>query len=209
MSTYTNAEKKKLYSYIDASINYLEFGSGESTIYASSVPTIKTITSVESSKQFVDKHLIHNPAIASTLSTGRLSFHFVDIGETIDFGHPKDTSKKHLWPNYSLSVFNQKSEHDLFLVDGRFRVACTLNCILNSPSNCTILFHDFWNRPKYHVVLKFLTIEDKVDTLGVFKKKKLVNRDLIKSLIQTYQYLPEDDITTAHKIKAKPTRFFS
>ena len=203
MSTFTNAERKMLYSYIGASNNYLEFGSGESTIYASSVPTIKTITSVESSKQFFEKNLIHNPAIASALSTGKLSFHFVDIGETIDLGHPKDTSKKHLWPNYSLSVFNQKSEHDLFLVDGRFRVACTLNCILNSSGNCTILIHDFWNRPKYHVVLNFLTLENNVDTLGVFKKRELVNRDRITSLIQTYQYLPEDTITTAHTIKAK------
>jgi hypothetical protein len=40
-SSMTNAEKEKLYSYIDLSINYLEFGSGESTIYAASVPKIK------------------------------------------------------------------------------------------------------------------------------------------------------------------------
>jgi hypothetical protein len=208
MSSMTNAEKEMLYSYIDLSINYLEFGSGESTIYASSVPKIKTITSVESSEQYINENLKHNTAIASALSTGKLSFHCVDIGETIAYGEPKDMSKRHLWPNYSLSVFYQKSEHDLVLVDGRFRIACTLNCVLNSPSNCTILIHDFWNRPEYHVVLKFLKIVDRVDTLGVFKKGDRVNICQIQSLIETYQYLPRDK-TISYKIKEKLTKHFS
>ena len=69
MSTFTNNEKEVLQAHIDSSINYLEFGSGESTIYASSVPTIKTITSVESSEQFVNERLKHNSAIESALLT--------------------------------------------------------------------------------------------------------------------------------------------
>lgn len=202
MPNLTNAEKKMLYSYIDSSINYLEFGAGENTIYAASVPTIKTITSVESSKNYVKRNLQNNAAIAQALLTEKLSFHIVDIGDTRVWGYPKETSKKHLWPNYSRSVFHQKSEHDVCLVDGRFRVACSLNCILNSPDNCTILIHDFWNRPHYHVVLKFLTIEDRVDTLGVFKIKKVLKQGQIQSLIKKYQYLPGDK-TMAYMIKEK------
>ena len=60
-----------------------------------------------------------------------------------------------------------------------------------------------------HVVLKFLTIQDRVDTLGVFKKKERVNVSQIKSLIQTYQYLPGDTQSKAEKIKSKLTRLFS
>lgn len=190
MSTMTSAEKEVLHSYIASSLNYLEFGSGESTIYASSVPTVKTITSVESSEQFLNENLKKNPAVARALLTGKLSFHVVDIGEIGYWGYPIDLSRKHLWPNYSHSVFQQKNDYDLFLVDGRFRVACTLNCILNSPDICPIIIHDFWDRPEYHVVLQFLNTTHKVDTLGVFEKKDVVEIDQIKSLIERYQYSP-------------------
>ena len=190
----TSAEKKILHSYIDSSVNYLEFGAGESTIYASSVSTILTITSVDSSKHFVNNNLKHNPDIKNALLNGKLKFHLVDIGETVDWGFPKNTSKRHLWPNYSLSVFCTRSKHDIILIDGRFRVACTLNCILNSPPNSTLLIHDFWNRPEYHIVLKFLEIEYKADTLGVFKKKDKVDHHQIQSLIKVYQYYSGDRI---------------
>ena len=150
----TKDEMKMLHSYIDLSNHYLEFGSGDSTVYASSVPMIKTIDSVESSEKYISENLKPNPAISKALSTGKLTFHIIDIGETTEWGLPIDESKKHLWPNYSLSVFTQKSNHDLVLVDGRFRVACTLNCILNTPGNCKIIIHDFWKRPAYLIVLK-------------------------------------------------------
>jgi hypothetical protein len=201
----TNSEKILLYSHIDSSVNYLEFGSGESTIYAANVPTINSITSVESSEEFVINNLANNPIIANAMSNKRLKFHMVDIGETLNWGYPKNKSKMHLWPNYSLSVFHQKRDYDLVLVDGRFRVACTLNCILNLTDNCTILIHDFWNRPEYHIVLKFLKTEDKIDSLGVFKKVGVTNHDKIRSLIKRYQYLPGDK-TITHKIKEKITK---
>ncbi|MDO8281187.1 MAG: hypothetical protein Q7U10_00965 [Thermodesulfovibrionia bacterium] len=201
----TKDELKMIHSYIDLSHNYLEFGSGESTIYASTAPMIKSIDSVESSEGYISEYLKPNTAITNALSTGKLLFHIIDIGETIAWGYPKNELKKHLWPNYSLSVFTKKSNHDLALVDGRFRVACTLNCILNTPENCTIIIHDFWSRPEYHIVLKYLELKDKVETLGVFSKKQ--DTDLIKlqSLIKKYQYLPKDR-TLVDKIKRKLTK---
>lgn len=207
MSTMTDAEKKMLYSYIGASTNYLEFGSGESTVYASSVPTIKIITSVESSEQFIDEHLKNNADIVDAVTTGKLSFHIVDIGETRNWGYPKDETKKHLWPNYSLSAFRQKTDYDLFFIDGRFRVACTLNCILNSSKNSTILIHDFYGRPEYNVVLNFLNTVDKADTLGVFKKKEGIDLEKVQSLIKIYQYLPKDR-TVLDKIKRESAKLF-
>lgn len=175
---------------MDSSTNYLEFGAGESTIYASSAPMIKTIDSVESSQKYIDENLKPNVEIAKAIAMKKLQFHIVDIGETIAWGYPKDESKKHLWPNYSLSIFSQKKFYDLVLVDGRFRVACTLNCILSTPENCTIIIHDFWNRPQYHIVLKYLRVKDKIDTLGVFSKESNINLQELQSLIKESQYLP-------------------
>jgi len=190
--TMTKNELELLHSYIYSSVHYLEYGSGESTIYASKVPSIKTIDSVESSEGFINEHLKTNDAIVSALSTGKLKFYIINIGETIAWGEPKDDSQKHLWPNYSLSVFSQKSKHDLVLVDGRFRVACVLNYITNTPDNCILLIHDFWNRPEYHIVLKYLDVKKQVDTLGVFQKKSDIDRKEVQSLIRIYQYLPMD-----------------
>jgi hypothetical protein len=196
----TTAEHDLLHKCIDASEKYLEFGCGESTIYASSVPTVKLIVSVESSEQFVDEHLRPVPSIEKALSMGKLSFHLVDIGETAYWGLPKDLSKIHLWPNYSLSVFHDQSNFDLCLIDGRFRVACALNCLINLPDDCTILIHDFWNRREYRLLLEFLKVEAAVDTLGVFKKKSNLDLCKIQSLIRKYQYLPQDK-TTIDRIK--------
>lgn len=206
--TMTKGELEILHSYIDSSSNYLEFGSGESTIYASKSPTIKTIDSVESSQKYIEDNLKPNADIVMALSANKLRFHIIDIGETITWGYPKDKSKKHLWPNYSLSVFSENRNYDLVLVDGRFRIACALNCILSTPDNCTIIIHDFWNRPQYHVVLRYLEVKDRVDTLGVFSKRSNIDLQKVQSLIKIFQYLP-DDKTLLFKIKNKLTKRFN
>lgn len=203
--TMTKNELKTLNSYLDSSKCYLEFGAGESTIYASKSQTIESVDSVESSQEFIDNVLSHNEHIARALALNKLSFHVVEIGETIKWGYPKDDSQKHLWPNYSSIVFCQNKNFDLALIDGRFRVACTLNCLLKTPESCIIIIHDFWNRPQYHVVLKYLNIIDKVDSLGVFTKRLDLNLNKIKSLIRTYQYIPNDK-TTLFKIRKRLTR---
>lgn len=188
--TMTKEELKILHTHMDLSTRFLEFGSGASTLYAASVPSIRQIDSVESSESFINENLKPNPIISNALSAGKLLFHIIDIGKTIHWGYPIGFRKKHLWPNYSLSIFSEKSEHDLILIDGRFRVACTLNCILNTPPDCKIIIHDFWNRPAYHSVLPFLETNDKADTLGLFSKKPDIDHNEVKSLIEKYQYLP-------------------
>jgi len=55
------------------------------------------------------------------------------------------------------------------LVDGRFRIACALQAALRVRNDCKILIHDFWNRPRYHILLDYLTLSERVDSLGVFQ----------------------------------------
>jgi hypothetical protein len=188
--TMTAAELNILHGHIDTATQFLEFGAGASTLYAASVPTIQQIDSVESSAGFVDDNLKPHPVISQALSAGRLSFHIIDIGKTFHWGYPASFCKKHLWPDYSFRIFRQKSDHDLVLIDGRFRVACTLNTILNAPEHCKILIHDFWNRPQYHIVLDFLDTHAQVDTLGVFTKRQGIDARQVKSLIEKYKYFP-------------------
>jgi len=190
--TMSTSELKILHSHLHSSKHYLEFGSGASTKAAAKAENILSIDSVESSQTYIEEQLKPDAAIAQALLNKKLRFHIIDIGETIRWGYPKDDSKKHLWPNYSKSVFSEKKNYDLVLVDGRFRVACILNCLLNTPEKCTIIVHDFWNRPQYHVALEYLETKERADTLGVFVKKPRINQEDVQAMIEAFQYLPGD-----------------
>lgn len=187
----TEAELKVFHRYLNNASNYLEFGSGLSTIYASQLDNLKTVTTVESSIDYVQNNLLTDENIKKAVREGKLNFNVVSIGETKEWGYPIDTSCKHLWPNYSLSVFNSGKEYDLVLIDGRFRVACALASLITTPDTTLLCVHDFWNRPVYHIILKYLNIEDEVETLGVFSKKRDIDRDEVQMLIKNYMFYPE------------------
>jgi hypothetical protein len=203
--TMTAKEKEILYAYIKNSKYFLEFGSGNSTVYAAGIHTIKRIDSVESSFEFVEKHLKNIPIIKNAIEEERLHFFLVNLGETIKWGYPQNHKKKHLWPNYPLGVFSMScNHHDLVLIDGRFRVASTLSSVLSIPTNSHIIIHDFWNRPQYHILLQFLTCIEKIDTIGVFVRKKNINVQKAQALIKRFQYIPNDrSINFRFKMKLK------
>lgn len=188
----TNGELDLLHQYLDASVLYLEFGAGDSTLYAAEARSILKMDSVESSHTFIENLKSHK-IILEALEKQKMVFHEIDIGETGSWGYPMNYEKKHLWPNYSLSVFSRESKHDLIFIDGRFRVSCALNALLNTPPSCKIMIHDFWDRPYYHVLLKYLDVANRADTLGVFTKKGKIDRAEIQKMILAYQYLPGDE----------------
>lgn len=195
-------ELEILHKHMKQATRYLEFGSGESTVYASQLANITRIDSIESSGDFIDQVLRPKIEIQQAVQSGKLHFHTIDIGNTREWGYPSDESKKHLWPNYSSAIFRTPSHHNLVLIDGRFRVACTLNAILHTPGFCKILIHDFWNRPQYHVVLNYLDTIEQADTLGVFIKRKSINLKRLKSELEKYKILA-DDKTISFRIREK------
>jgi len=206
--TMTPREEAYLHTRIDRARFYLEFGTGQSTLYAARAPSLEAIDSVESSKPWIDEHLLPEPTIANAVATGRLTFHVVDVGATGRFGHPASGRTRRNWPRYSRDVFNGARRHDLVLVDGRFRVACTLNAVLHEHDNALILIHDFWNRPWYHAVLDFVDVVDRVDTMGAFRRKPAVDRKAAERLVEKYQYLPADGRPgLRHRLRALRDRF--
>jgi hypothetical protein len=125
----------------------------------------------------------------------RLFIFPVDIGPTGNWGHPESDANKHLFEAYSSSIFDSLDPKsiDLALIDGRFRVACTLKTILSCHQNpsMSILIHDFWNRQPYHVVLKYLDVVKKVDTIGLFSIKKDIDLDAVKMDYESYKSNPQ------------------
>lgn len=189
--TMTVAEREMLHRYMGAARRYLEFGSGESTLHALSVPGIERIDSVESSPVFVAERLMSREEVRQAVSSGRLHFQLVNIGCTGEWGRPLDTRERHLWPNYPLSIFARPGDQDLALVDGRFRVASILSVLLNTPRSTRILVHDFWNRPWYHGVLDFLDVEARADTLAVLRKRENDDREAVQLMLERFLYQPE------------------
>jgi len=168
---------------------YLEFGLGGSTLRAIQKSKAK-IYSVESSAEWMA--CMREYIIIRYFENKRLFVTFVDIGHTREWGLPASDDARNLFPSYSSNIFkviNNKAI-DLALVDGRFRVACTLKIILecHANNNLEILIHDFWNREEYHVVLKYLDTVDKADTIGLFSIKKNVDLNLVKRTYEAYKF---------------------
>lgn len=189
----TNCELNLLQSAMNNSKNYLEFGSGNSTYMAVTTNTIEKITVVESDAVFWGTHILTMPVIKEAVNQMRLHPHLVDIGDTAKWGYPINGDKRDNWPLYHSCAFQSNDFYDTILVDGRFRISCILHaCIYSTQYQYTkILIHDFFNRPIYHVVLPFLTLEQRTDTLGLFSiKRNEALMHLAEEYISIYEYLP-------------------
>src|SRR4051812_3128434 len=94
----TRPEAVLFESFLRASRNYLEFGSGGSTVMASQ-NVKERIVSVNSSREWLDK-----VAAAVTNLPGKkpeLILRHVDIGPTKEWGYPTSAEARSRWPAYS------------------------------------------------------------------------------------------------------------
>lgn len=180
-------ERSFLLNQIKGAKNYMEFGSGGSTFLALTQSNVAHITSVESDAGWL-KYLRKWQEITNA-ENKRLNFICVNIGKTGAWGVPIEEDKKLLWSDYSMAPFSSKSSYDVIFIDGRFRVACALQAILNSNQNTKILMHDFNNRAHYHCILEFLDIVDTADMLALFKIKKDCNKQRLLEMYEQYKYI--------------------
>ncbi len=184
----TKDEKITLVKYLNESKNYLEFGSGGSTFLALS--TMKTkIYSIESDINWIE-HLKTFSTISNSIENGKLNLYHINIGKTKEWGYSINDDLKENYPNYSSEIFEKikKDEIDLVLIDGRFRVACGLQTIINCSKNAKIIIHDYTKREEYHILEEFLDIIETIDTLAVFKIKDEIDTEKAKNLYEEYKF---------------------
>ena len=111
------------------------------------------------------------------------------------FGYSWGGAKKK-WSKYSSTVWSIIQQNgsfpDFILIDGRFRVACVLQCLLNLPnnSNCILMLDDY--RAHYGVIYLFI---DRVELIAkdkrkshslLFKKRKDFNEILCEEVLNKY-----------------------
>lgn len=149
---------------------YLEFGCGGSTV-AAAIAGARRIDSVESDAEWIAK-CEEAPELAPRVADGTMRFHHVEIGPVRGWGRPRGDAFAVKWPSYYLDVWTKlENLPDVVLIDGRFRVACALQALLRCEDGATILFHDFWNRRGYHVVLDFTDEVERAKKLAVLRRK--------------------------------------
>ncbi len=185
----SDLEKKFLIENVSGSKSYLEFGSGGSTFLVLTQTGVPLVVSVESDMCWLN-HLRKWDYISGNEQNMRLHFLHVNIGKTGDWGVPTEMDKKDLFPDYSVAPFvtHAKTKFDTVFIDGRFRVACALQTILNSAPGTKILMHDYTFRPNYHIILQFLDIVDVVDTMALFKIKTDVSKKDVLDMYNKYKY---------------------
>ena len=156
---------------------YLEFGIGNSTLFALDHQNLGCVKGIESSKEWFEM-VVKDPSISAAMAKGRLEMVHVNIGPTKDFGWPEGDSHRAKWKEYSSQTFSscgQAAQHRVVLVDGRFRVACFLKMLKSmAPEDLKrtqILIHDY-DRQKYHDIEKFAELVESHGRLALFHGKK-------------------------------------
>jgi hypothetical protein len=168
----TGPEFECLTRHLRRARTYVEFGAGGSTVHAARLK-VPTVVSVESDPNWAAK-LQAQPDIKRAEEYGRLKIHYVDVGPVMAPGYPTDAASARKWSNYYTSLWSliDARKTDVFLIDGRFRVACILAVLRRCNLETPILVHD-WERVEYHApVLRFAHCESVVDRLALLRRRE-------------------------------------
>lgn len=151
---------------------FAEYGSGASTLFVDRLGTHESL-SVETDPFWVQK-------IKSHLSA-RTTIVGVDVGPVGAWGRPLSYDKADNFYEYFQAVFSKGFKPELILIDGRFRVACFLTCLLHAQPGTRIIWDDYAHRRNYHVVEQILepfSVNERQALFIVPKKKDVpaINR---------------------------------
>jgi hypothetical protein len=79
---------------------------------------------------------------------------------------------------------------DLYMIDGRFRVACFAQTILRCNKNAPLCFHDFTSHPKYHCIYSLAREVVSAEELSIFQPLTGVE-DIDNNIGQEYRFTPD------------------
>jgi hypothetical protein len=182
----TTNEVVLLKSFYESADSYVEFGCGGSTFLAAS--TVKNhIITVDSDYTWLQK--VQNSCDAAETQI-RPKICFVDIGPTRELGYPTDEISREKWPSYHERVWSypDADNADLYLVDGRFRVACAFQVLLRAKAQSILIVHDYISRPHYHFIQPFVQEICRADDLAAFVRRRNFDEKACLPLLQRHRY---------------------
>lgn len=147
-------EAAYLHGCYDGARIILEYGSGGSTELAARMPG-KLVISVESDRDWA-RSLRRKIADAHPVS--QVIIQHVYIGETGAWGRPVADDNWQNFHRYPNAIWAEPffRHPDVILIDGRFRPACLMTAMLRITRPVTVLFDDYTDRPRYHLVEKLV-----------------------------------------------------
>lgn len=183
----SEAELVLFTSFLGHADSYLEFGAGGSTCLAAS-RVRRSVVSVDSSRDWMQR--VAAACAARQGLTPELLV--VDIGPLGQWGWPADNSARSRWPDYHEAVWQapERAEADVFMVDGRFRVACVMQILLRCRPNAVICVHDFSERPDYHPIRDVAHELASADTLSVFQRRAGQDEGRIRAMLEQHRFQP-------------------
>lgn len=155
------AEIDRFKEEIGRAQNYVEFGSGGSTVYASRM-CVETIS--------VENDRFYARAVATKLSAKTVTQIVAGMGITREWGMPMFPSARKA-RRYVTAPWDLARFPDFILVDGRYRVACALESARRAHAcnaAAVLMFDDYSNRPFYHIVEEFLGQPEIVGRAAIF-----------------------------------------
>ncbi len=164
---------------IEGSRIYLEYGSGGSTVLASRF--VQKLFCVESDAWFL--RAVERKLHASG-SVSENHFLHANIGLTEFWGKPAFTNysagRVRRWSRYPQLPWKYLKTAgvvpDLILIDGRFRVACMMECLIHLKDQSAIIcFDDYFDRESYTIVERYADMVDRAGRMAIFRKKTAVD----------------------------------
>ena len=162
---------KMFYKILDKTTVYFEYGCGGRTYQASIRKNIKKIYTVDSDIQWLN-------TIKDKIKHKNITYIFNDMNTSPNnAGYPGNNCTDIQKINYSNQIRqlskNEQQSINVVFINGRFRVACCFKCYDIINDNCIIVFNDFLNRPKYHIVLDYFKIVQQTtnNRMVILKKK--------------------------------------
>ena len=159
------------------STSIFEWGMGSSSALANYVG-VNTLVSVDSYLKWVKK-------TKSVVNNDNYRFQYVNIGDVGAYGVPIGPQSIS-WLDYSMKVNDETKPFDIYLVDGRFRVACACMALLHGRADSYVMIHDF-QREHYQEILQ---VADKVEQIGILVKlkKKTGTDSALQDMWEKYKY---------------------
>ena len=182
----SEAEIRLFESFLRCADRYMEFGSGGSTCLAAGLVR-SSVLAVDSSHPWLTNIATHCSQNDLPIKPDLIH---VDIGATGDWGYPTDPTTRDTWPSYHRLVWTNPGtdDIDLYLIDGRFRVACFMQAVLRAERNSIILFHDFRSRAHYAAVREVAREIAVAEDLSVFVPLTETPRHHVEELIVAYEF---------------------
>lgn len=160
---------------------YGEYGVGTSTdwIYDN---TDARILAVESSTEWAAR-------VRSGKDESRADIRHIDIGSIGEWGYPLSYEKRDNFRRYQESIWRRDAKPDLVLIDGRFRVCCFLTSVLNAARGLRIVFDDYADRPRYHVVEELLPVRERCGRQVLFEVDSGLDIEKAAALREKFEYV--------------------